>query len=328
MSFLGSNEFIYKKLQWAGPAKELTDFDVISLFKVIEAQGYHWDIATKKLTRSYPLQMTLETPWVHERQGNSKRCGLDHQICFNLFGIIPPKCLECWKTVVTPNSFEQLMALRDVQKSFGFPCKCGIELRDYTPKHYGGYHYADSLDEGFEMHAVVEKAVKEHVGKDVSVILKRGCTEYEIVKGPSPTWHMNPSEEKTLSLIENYMVDSSGNVAQSEEVQNYVMIKWFLWAHMNGDMTYQKWNGGKPLFPDYVRYDDKDKATIKQELAIAKAAVLDGVKGEDSVNMLNALFKASDKYQVNPNAILDMGHNTRNPLQIEPVLIGDDDELS
>ena len=330
MAFLGSPAFIYNKMKWGGYGKDITERDIMSLLMPIQQLGMHWSPDKKKLVSSHPAGMSLNTPWVHERQGNSKRCGLDHQVCFNVFGIIPPRCLECWKTVVTPRTFEELLKLGEVQKDFNFPCKHGIEVRDYTPKHYGGYHYADSLDEGLEMHSVVKKAVTEHLGKEVGdgVILKRGCTEYEIKKGPSPAWHMTPEEERILNIIELYVADEGGRHGQSREIKDHVMQSWFVWAHMNGDFSYVPFNGGHKLWADYVRYDDKDKATIKQEMALAKAAVLDGVDGKDATRMLKDLLKSANKYGVNPNAVLDMGHNTRNPLALEPTLIGDHDEQS
>jgi hypothetical protein len=149
------------------------------------------------------------------------------------------------------------------------------------------------------------------------------------VKGPSPAWHLNPAEERVLKLLEHYteFTDSS-NVGQSDNAKHHVQLKWFLWAHMNGDFSYVPYNGGEKLFPDYVRYDNKDRAIIKQEMALATAAVLDGVDGESASRMLESVFKAADKYNVNPNAVFDMGHNFRNPLNIEPFLRGDDDELS
>jgi len=330
MGFLQSPDMIYNTMTWSGYAKELIETDVVQTLKPIQAAGFHWSADKCKLIRGGVTAMATDTPWIHTNQGQSKRCGMDHQICFNQFRIIPPKCLECWKTVVTPTSFDQLMQLREIQKGFNFPCKCGIEVRDYTPKFYGGYHYADSLDEGLEMCEVVREAVRGELGDEVAdnVLLKRGCTEYEFVKGPSPSWHMNRREEKVLSLIEHYIDYESTNVEQSKEAKHHVLSKWFLWAHANGDMSYKPYNGGESLFPDYVRYDNKDRATLKEEMALAKANILDGITGEQGTQMLGAIYKAAEKYQVNPNAILDMGHNWRNPLQLEPHVIGDQDELS
>jgi len=330
MGFLQSPDAIYNTMNWKGYGKEMMETDVVHTLQPVAFAGYHWDAGTSKLMHNGQTAMAIDTPWMHINQGHTKRCGFDHQICFNQFRIIPPRCLECWKTVVTPTTFDELMKLKEIQEGFNFPCKCGIEVRDYTPKFYGGYHYADSLDEGLAIHEVVKKAVKENISKEVAdgVILKRGCTEFEFLKGPSTSWHMNKGEERLLSLIENYVDQNTTNVGQSKEAQHHVLSKWFLWAHSNGDMTYKEYNGGESLFPSYVRYDNKDVATMKEELALAKANILDGVTGKQGQQMLGAIYKAAEKYQVNPNVVLDMGHNSRNPLQLQPHLIGDDDELS
>jgi hypothetical protein len=222
-----------------------------------------------------------------------------------------------------------------------FPCKCGIEVRDYTPKHYGAYYYADSLDEGYDMYDVVAHELKENVGDKAHAILKRGCTEFEFIKGPSPRWHRSPRDEKIEELIDCYLEVATNNNEQTELVKNHVFLKWILWAHSNGDMTYKPWNGGKDLFPDYVSYHDKDRATMKQEVALARASALhNGVKPKNVKKVMGDLFKSGMKYGVDPNVILDMGINRYNKLQLEPTtaddplsnidkkLIGEQDELS
>ena len=152
------------------------------------------------------------------------------------------------------------------------PSKCGIEMRDYTPKHYGGYFYTHSLEEGRERYEQVRKGVDEAIdgGKDLSVILKRGCTEYEMIKGPSVYWHNTAEESKMLELIDAFVDLSRSNNRQSEMVKNSVRLKWALWAHSNGDFTYKELNNGKALFPDYVKYHEGDIEDIKKDLESAQ----------------------------------------------------------
>ena len=168
------------------------------------------------------------------------------------------------------------------------PAKCGIEMRDYTPKFYGGYFYNNSLDEGRERYEQVRKAIDENMtgGKDVSVILKRGCTEFEMLKGPSHAWHNTGGEEYMLEIIDAFVHNPRGGGEQSKMVKDHVKLKWFLWAHMNGDMSYKELNGGKSLFPDYVKYHEGDIDLIKRDMTISHAAAKAGIKPEDSDDFL------------------------------------------
>jgi hypothetical protein len=338
MGFMSSHPSIYQTMNWKGEAASIVQKDVIAILETVASQlGLYWDADKIRLSRRVDKnQLTVDTPWCHKDFGSSKRCGFDHHVCFNTFGIIPPRCLECWKTVVTPNTFEELIKLRDLQTQLPFPCKCGIELRDYTPKFYGGYHYADSYDEGMEQHRIVKKYVKEHISKEVAdnVILKRGCTEYEMIKGPSPAWHMNKQEERLLEILEHYVYEPTSNGQQAVEIKNHTFLRWILWAHMNGDFSYLPWNDGEKLFPDYVRYDDKDPAVMKQEMALARAAVQNGISAKDGKAVLADVLKSAKKHKVNPNAVFNMGFNTPTPTNFTPptkvpdTLKGEHDELS
>lgn len=333
--FFGSPPSIYKKLQWDGKASSIADECIISQFAALENAGFYWDAYKIKLcNRSDKRQIVYQTPWIHQRNGATKRCGFDHQICFNFFGIIPPRCLECWKVVVNPRTFIELVALRDLQKELDVNSKCGIEMRDYTSKLYGGYFYTDSFDEGRERYKQIRETVNDCISPDVPVILKRGCTEFEMLKGPSHHWHMTPKEEETLLILENYVEIQNSNTPQCAECKNYVFLKWMMWAHASGDMTYTDWNGGKVLFPTVVTYHEDNREKIKQELAIAKAHSISGMDGKDAKKMLTSVFNAATEHNLDPNAVFNMGGNTQNVLQFKPLTEvpeeakGDLDELT
>ena len=258
MTFLGSGSALYNTMTHEGVLRAWLDEDYNSLLSPLMGAGFQWDANSERLilpSLYNAKKLVYTTPWCHAKGTPRKHCGLDHQVTFNHFHIIHPRCLECWKVVVTPETFKQLCQLEVLQKNMNVPSKCGIEMRDYTPKHYGGYFYTHSLEEGRERYEQVRKGVDEAIdgGKDLSVILKRGCTEYEMIKGPSVYWHNTAEESKMLELIDAFVDLSRSNNRQSEMVKNSVRLKWALWAHSNGDFTYKELNNGKSLFPDYVK---------------------------------------------------------------------------
>jgi hypothetical protein len=336
MAFLGSPPRIYNEaMKLKGMAKEISDKDIITKLSGIVGPIYYWDANRQILARhNHKFNMVHHTPWIHQKSSIYKRCGFDHNICFNYFGIIPPRCLECWKVVVNPRNFSEIVKLRALQQDFDVPSKCGIEMRDYTNKLYGGYFYTNSFDEGRDMYKLVREGVNDMISPDVPVILKRGCTEFEMIAGPSPGWHMTLQQERGLLELEGFVEQHYSNAPQSELVQNYVFLKWILWAHYCGDMTYLPWNGGEPLFPPVVTYHEGTREKCKQELAIAKAHVLSGVSGEDCNKMLTSVFAASNEHKIDPNVVFNMAGNTKNVLNFQPLkevpeeVKGDLDELT
>ncbi|MHA2067618.1 MAG: hypothetical protein ACXABY_24910, partial [Candidatus Thorarchaeota archaeon] len=150
--FLDSKPSLYGTMKYAGKGLAANQKDMISFLAPLVPMGYYWDREKDMLVNPGKLTpaLTHETPWDHAMHGTSKRCGLDHHVLFDIYGVIPHRCLDCWKCCVTIDTFEDLMKVQALQREqareHNMPCKCGIEVRDYTPKHYGAYYYSDSLD--------------------------------------------------------------------------------------------------------------------------------------------------------------------------------------
>jgi len=300
-----------------GKFSEWSDHDIIYYLEPIFARG-GYRINGRGLIVRREGTMTWHTPWIHVKQATKKRCQMDHHVLFNHMHFIPKRCQECWKVVVGPDTLEELFALLDVEYALNLPSKCGIEVRNYTPRHYGGYFYNNSLDEGRECYETVRKAVDEHIGKHVSVILKRGCTEMELSIGPSPYWKVTPEAERWESYIEDRIIDD-GNFEpnQPEYIKAHIFKKWVRWALSNGDQTYKKYTGGKPLFPPPVMYHDGDVETMKDDLARARSHGLCGVEPEKFDAFFQEVAPIAEKHGINRAAMGTMlGYNEFNPLSI------------
>lgn len=325
-------------MTYDGMLGALKNEDWISIFAPLVNDGYQWDAMDEKLIRPTGKMgrfLSYNTPWMHVKGSPFKSCTFDHHVCFNHYGIIPPKCLECWKVVVTPNTFHQLMQLEDIERGGGRSCKLGIELRAYTPKHYGGYFYNNSLDEGRECYEWVRNAINDHMddGKDVDVILKRGCTEYEFIKGPSPYWIMTPEEEMKYELLAAFVEEDRSNSVQPTIVQKHVKLRWAQWAHSHGDMTYVDYNGGKPLYPGYVKYHEGDIDGIKQDLATARAEAKLGMPHDLASEFQTLAKEWADDHEVPVTALIHaLGAHETNPLKhssffdVPKEAIGDEDQ--
>jgi hypothetical protein len=167
--------------------------------------------------------------------------------------------------------------MEEIQKQLPFACKCGVERREYTPRHYGAYFYNTSLEEGVDKYHTIVDLVKKNMnnGEELAegIILKRGCTEYEMIKGPSPFWQMTEKEEEMYEMVSAYVEDYRSNARQPEMVKNFVRQEWIRWAHSHGDFSYLPWNGGVKLYPDYVTYHEGDVEDIKKDLEMAQESL-------------------------------------------------------
>jgi len=333
------NRTTVQALNWAGQLKLSKQQDFIDIFGKLTGEGFAWDSVDQVLVKpnaAFGRFLSADTPWCHVKSSPYKNCNFDHSIVFTHFGIIPPRCLECWKVTVSPKSYHELRLLEDLQQSSPYPCKCGIELRQYVPKHYGGYFYNNSLDEGRECYEWVLKAVKEQFGDDRNVLLKRGCTEYEFLKGPSPFWVMTPEEEKKLELIQAYVRDDRGNGSQPDLVKNHIRLRWAQWAHSNGDMSYKDYNGGEALYPDYVKYHQGSIDGIKSDLAMAKSQAKIGLDPKITREFQELAQQFSDKHKLSSPTLLihALGAQELNPLKaanftdIPKEVVGEQDELT
>lgn len=215
--------------------------------------------------RYVDIGIEVNSPWVHPVPAQDRNCGLWHFIMFERYGILPSPCFECWKTVVAPRTLKELMALMDLQYQYKHPCKCGIEIREYVPRLYGGYFYSNSLDDGIANYKNIRKMVSEAISPDVPVILKRGCTEFEMKFGPSNQWILQPGQLELEAEI-TALIDYGGMEMWNQPAicQPYIMSTWIRWAYKNADETYIEFNGGVPLFPGVVHYEDVDTSKLKK----------------------------------------------------------------
>jgi hypothetical protein len=334
MNFMTSDPKIYATMNYKGKAAQIQKEDIVGRLARVEAMGFKWDPVTGKLINMGERFISANTPWLHHGKNAGKTCGRDHGVVFNNFGIIPDGCLKCWKVCLGVKDFANTMKLRDYQKSIDHPCKCGMEVRDYTPKHWGGYFYNDTFDQGMDCYEKVKEDLDDHIGPDnYDIILKRGCTEFEFIKGPSPLWHITDQERESLELINTSVVVQTSTLPQSETVAANVLAKWLLWAHANGDMSYKPWNDGESLFPGYVSYHDRPREDVKAELAAAQTASY-GVPPEKTLEFLGMASTFSNTNGIDLNVLgRAFGHfepspNPFTPQEVPVELTGDDIEIS
>ena len=225
---------------------------IIKHLMMLLGRGTNWICGIDHKYRQVYNLIEPAVPWVYVRRVENIRCSRHNGILFEQFQIIPRYCMECYKVVIRPRTIVELFKLHEVMLS-KFPewirCKCGVEERAYVNARYGGYCYTQGLEEGQKTYEEVREQINEHISPDVPVVLKRACTEFKEMYGPSKEWDKIEKTKTTEIPREHWdfveaWVDEKfefvkGNPPQPDEIKWAVMEHWMDFAYASGDPTYK-----------------------------------------------------------------------------------------
>ncbi len=284
------SQFQYMKpraTQGLGIYSELDKKDIIDRLMPALSRG-NYIIKSNGLIKSVVTEAVgFLTPWLHQKHAENLKCNLWHFIMFNHYGwFVPSQCQDCWKVVVSPRSLSELWKLKNLQHKLDMPSKCGIEVREYTAKLYGGYFYNKGLYNGRACYKAVREAVNDVISPDVPVILKRSCTEFEMAFPKSSTWQITDEQMEIEEALTDKVEETNNPAGQPDIVRTHIKRVWIHWAFAGADPTYKEFTDGKPLYAPYETYHDKTleecEMMLNNGLAVEKQ--FDGEK-------LNALSK-------------------------------------
>ena len=101
---------------------------------------------------------------------------------FKKFSVIPQYCFDCYKVLIEPRTVNELFKLLMLFDKMALPLdntrKCMVEARPDCSGTYKGFIYCRGMEEGKEVRTLVRNLISEEISPDVSVTLKRGCSEY------------------------------------------------------------------------------------------------------------------------------------------------------
>ncbi|RKY06603.1 MAG: hypothetical protein DRP56_07105 [Planctomycetota bacterium] len=238
--------------------EQLCTTDLIHKLKLLLGE-WHVGLESKRFEMNMPSVQTVE-PWVHVKKAGNRHCTLWFNMAVKC-GVVHPGCGEkCWKTVVRPRTIKELFALHDIQTRLsadrGFPCKCGIERRLHVHGLYGGYFYADSLEDGQMQYKIVREAVDADISPDVSVILKQGCTEIEMLRGAG--YKLTEEDRHWSAMADKWFVFPDAKPEQPGIVKIHTMRAWLEFAWQNGDETARDYNEGEAYTLPLKTYHQED----------------------------------------------------------------------
>jgi tetratricopeptide (TPR) repeat protein len=152
--------------------------DVISSDEVIKI--IH---KSSNIIKRYSMRLRTDLIQVYRRNSIDLNCKR-HKAIFNKFNIIPKFCFGCYKVQVEPRSIIELIKLLvvfdQIKLDKNNTRKCMIEIRQKVSGFYKGLIYCTSLEEACQIANYLEKVVEEKISSELSVMIKRGCSEYPI----------------------------------------------------------------------------------------------------------------------------------------------------
>ena len=241
------------------------------------------------------------SPWIHIKQSDYRRCKIYTDVIVAHLKVLPKKCVNCWKVVFRPQYIKDMLNLiplmERLAKKHVFCCKLGAEIRPWTTGNYGKfglwgcYFYNDSKEQGIFCWETVLNALAadenlKHLLDDVDedgyparLILKRGCTEFEIFNfGDSQDWTWTEEAQEWERIVWDSFKDIRASLGQSQQIKNHVIDFWFRHAHHAGDPTVKEFNEGTMLYKSTRYYHKELFESIKKKRALKKALKNGGKK--------------------------------------------------
>jgi len=116
--------------------------------------------------------------WEGAPKGGCSQCAT----VFCDFDVIPKYCFDCYKIMVELNSvvelFKLLMVFENIELPWDNTRKCMFDPRPNAKVKFKGFIYCRTLQEAKELLPAVRETVASNISKDISVEVKRGCSEY------------------------------------------------------------------------------------------------------------------------------------------------------
>lgn len=259
----------------------ITDYDVAQYFR--------------SPPRRIPISIIDDKQWLRIRNGRQIFRGMSnnewkdvhpygcerHLEVYTKHQAIAKYCFDCWKVLIAPRNVVELFKLLMIFEKIVLPIdntrKCCVELRNKVSGTYKGIIFCRGLEEASEVLKIVQMAVSEDISPQVSVAIKRGCSEYEDIYPEfakielSHVIQYNEDWQRYEEAVDNDIVLKYGETdihninydttSRYNPREIYAMQFWLRYAATIGDASYIKIIGGtiRPI-PNLIRPPFKNTA--------------------------------------------------------------------
>ena len=182
------------------------------------------------------------------------------------FDVVPKYCFDCYKILIELDTVVDLFKLLLVFERITLPRdntrKCMVDPRPIGPVKYKGFVYCRTIEEANELLHIVREAVSADISPEVTVNVKRGCTEYaqkypEYAQIDSDKDNFKYKEDWQFyeNFVDKYWiiednVDFDKNINNVDPMRELFAIQyWLRYAASIGDRSYLILTGGKTLEP-------------------------------------------------------------------------------
>jgi len=247
-SCIETNEFLQNINYSYNVNKQISDEDVITFFNQCN------DIITEKIGK-----IEIVETQIYRNNHINLNCERHFKV-FDTFNVIPEFCFGCFKVQIELKNVIELFKLYFVFDNLNLKKnnsrKCMLELRKNIPGTYKGYIYCSSLNEANEIKDQISLILKEKINKNVTAIVKRGCSEYGLsypeYKNINEKKHKLMSYKKEWKVKENIIDNeltkknisktkiSKENLSGISISDILVMKNWLAFAKKIGDLSYKK----------------------------------------------------------------------------------------
>ena len=204
--------------------------------------------------------LAFDSPWISTMPSIDRACDL-WKVYFNHYKIIPRGCRNCFKVATQVPTLKELFKVLEYQRGHKDNCKCGIEQRAFVGKlgNYGAYWYAP-MKEGLEGARKLWKRLSNDF-PTFEMILKRGCTEFEMAYPPSDNWDTFAGSGKwnfkedlldTLFVCDPVTLKVEANTPKM--LETHIIRHWIEWAYEHNDKTYLDYVSN-PFKPQILQYE-------------------------------------------------------------------------
>lgn len=228
---------------------------------LIRQGTWYWNLANR-FTRLLPPGVDSDSPWIFAHLGF--RCQKWHKIFFDLLSqktMVHSHCHDCYKVVLYPRSFVEMLKVEEFQQINKNVSKLGMDIRDYTDHIWSAYWYCRGLDMAKDVYLRVSYFANSMLDTDEGapeVIIKRGCTEFEMALGDSSKWEITENQLEMEEWLDNHIsfIDFVRNF-QCDIIKEKIHWSWIRWAHAHGDKSYLSMTGLIPLYIKPTTYHNE-----------------------------------------------------------------------
>ncbi len=198
---------------------------------------------------------------LHKRGATARGCDFLNAFLFKQVydrQAVPLGCQNCYKVRAATRTLRALIAMKALADDTGQTTKTAAEVDNpANTALYATHIYFNGLDGARETFAALKATVDADpdLAANVTLSIKRGCTNYERRLGPSDGYRFDPAQQAVEAhLRARFTRETPPKVTSGKALTALRMMDLVRVAYRVGDETYKDFTDGKPLHEPLVDY--------------------------------------------------------------------------